>query len=117
MTEPTYYEEYEDYFEPVEVKQSDDISAEVDVNTKFILTMVSKHSVLVVYRIIQILNIWKLKQVPNTNRGPRSLSAHDCKPGHSVRQSTEYNMGDIGKSLMNENWYPGKLLCDLFYVA
>ena len=27
MTEPTNYEEYEDYFEPVEVKQSDDVSA------------------------------------------------------------------------------------------
>ena len=36
MTEPTNYEEYENYFEPVEVKQSDDISAEVDVNTKLI---------------------------------------------------------------------------------
>jgi hypothetical protein len=33
MTEPTNYEEYENYFEPVE--QSDDISDEVDVNTKF----------------------------------------------------------------------------------
>ena len=36
MTEPTNYEESDNYFEPVEVKQSDDISAEVDVNTKLI---------------------------------------------------------------------------------
>ena len=42
MTEPTNHEEYEDQFGPVEDKQSDDISAEVedenniDVNTKLI---------------------------------------------------------------------------------
>ena len=36
MTEHTNYEEFEDYVEPVKGKQSDDISAEVDVNTMFI---------------------------------------------------------------------------------
>ena len=41
MTEQTNQEEYEDYVEQVKVKQSDDISAEVedennvDVNTKY----------------------------------------------------------------------------------
>ena len=40
MTEPTNYEEYEDYVEPVEVKHQDDKFAEVkdendvDVNSK-----------------------------------------------------------------------------------
>jgi hypothetical protein len=47
------------------------------------------------------LEYMKIKTSPN--RGPCSLCAHACKPGHSLRQSTEYNMGDIGKSLKIEN--------------
>ena len=43
LTEETNYEEYEDYVEPVKVKQSDDISAEVeDENNLDVNTMVSK---------------------------------------------------------------------------
>ena len=53
MPEPTNYEEYEEYVKPVEVKQSNDISAEVeDENDVDVFTRLTYDSVKTLFVVV-----------------------------------------------------------------
>ena len=130
MTEPTYYVEYDILFEPVEVKQSDDKSAEVDVNNKLINYMVSKlfvlefltvkaaqqvtvsHSSLlfVVYSVslqnnsdLEYMKIKTSPLMPIGVNAPYVCTHANLVTPYGIIGGSEYNIGEINECLKFEN--------------